>query len=73
MFRPEWEDRFDVGLGDEEGLRMAIRLARRWEAAKIRFVSAVTTGLASAFLLISSAGMMYAYHRFAPAIPDPSR
>ncbi len=37
-----------LGLGDEEGLRMAIRLARGWEAAKIRFVSAVTTGLASA-------------------------
>ena len=30
-------------------------------------------GSASAFLLISSAGMMYAYHRFAPAIPDPSQ
>ena len=40
-----------LGLGDEEGLRMAIRLARGWEAAKIRFVSALTTGLASAFLL----------------------
>ncbi|HEY5728679.1 MAG TPA: hypothetical protein VIS72_01415 [Anaerolineales bacterium] len=30
-------------------------------------------GSASAFLLISSVGMMYAYHKFAPAIPDPSR
>lgn len=30
-------------------------------------------GSASAFLLISSAGMMYAYRRFAPAIPDQAR
>ncbi|WKZ48483.1 MAG: hypothetical protein QY306_03820 [Anaerolineales bacterium] len=30
-------------------------------------------GSASAFLLISSAGMIYTYHRFAPAILDPSR
>ena len=30
-------------------------------------------GSASAFLLISSAGMIYTYRRFAPAIPDPSR
>ena len=47
-----------LGLGDEEGLRMAIRLARGWEAAKIRFVSAVTTGLASAFLLAVGAGII---------------
>lgn len=47
-----------LGLGDEEGLRMAIRLARGWEAAKIRFVSAVTTGLASAFLLAVGAGIV---------------
>ena len=47
-----------LGLGDEEGLRMAIRLARGWEAAKIRFVSAVTTGLASAFLLAIGAGIV---------------
>ena len=47
-----------LGLGDEEGLRMAIRLARGWEAAKIRFVSAVTTGLASAFLLAVGAGIL---------------
>jgi CheY-like chemotaxis protein len=47
-----------LGLGDEEGLRMAIRLARGWEAAKIRFVSAVTTGLASAFLLALGAGIV---------------
>ena len=37
---------------------MAIRLARGWEAAKIRFVSALTTGLASAFLLAIGAGIV---------------
>lgn len=47
-----------LGLEDEEGLRMAIRLARGWEAAKIRFVSAVTTGLASAVLLAIAAGVV---------------
>jgi CheY-like chemotaxis protein len=47
-----------LGLEDEEGLRMAIRLARGWEAAKLRFVSAVTTGLASALLLALGAGIM---------------
>jgi len=30
-------------------------------------------GSASAFLLISSAGMIYTYRRFAPAIPDQAR
>lgn len=47
-----------LGLKDEEGLRMAIRLARGWEAAKLRFVSAVTTGLATALLLSIGAGVM---------------
>jgi DNA-binding NarL/FixJ family response regulator len=47
-----------LGLGDEEGLRMAIRLARGWEAAKVRFVSALTTGLASAILLAIGAGLV---------------
>jgi DNA-binding NarL/FixJ family response regulator len=47
-----------LGLGDEEGLRMAIRLARGWEAAKIRFVSTIATGLASAFLLAVGAGIV---------------
>jgi CheY-like chemotaxis protein len=47
-----------LGLGDEEGMRMAIRLARGWEAAKSRFVSAVTTGLASALLLAIAAGIV---------------
>lgn len=47
-----------LGLKDDEGLRMAIRLARGWEAAKMRFVSAVTTGLASALLLALAAGIV---------------
>ena len=47
-----------LGLGDEEGLRMAVRLARGWEAAKTGFVSALTTGLASAFLLAIGAGIV---------------
>lgn len=47
-----------LGLEDEEGLRMAIRLARGWEAAKTRFVSAMTTGFASAVLLAIAAGVV---------------
>ena len=47
-----------LGLGDEEGLRMAVRLARGWVAAKTGFVSALTTGLASAFLLAIGAGIV---------------
>ena len=47
-----------LGLKDDEGLRMAIRLARGWEAAKLRFVSAVTTGIASALLLALGAGLV---------------
>lgn len=47
-----------LGLEDEEGLRMAIRLARGWEAAKGRFFSAMTTGIASAVLLAFAAGVV---------------
>ena len=47
-----------LGLEDEEGLRMAIRLARGWEAAKLRFLSAVVTGVGSAFLLALGAGVV---------------
>jgi CheY-like chemotaxis protein len=47
-----------LGLEDEEGVRMAIRLARGWEAAKIRFLSAITTGIAAAFLLAVGAGIV---------------
>jgi CheY-like chemotaxis protein len=47
-----------LGLDDEEGFRLAIRWARGWETAKLRFVAAVATGLASAFLLAIGAGIM---------------
>lgn len=47
-----------LGLTDEEGLQMAIRLARGWEAAKLRFLSTITTGFASACLLALGAGLM---------------
>lgn len=46
------------GLEDEEGLRMAIRLARGWDAAKSRFMSSMTTGVASALLLALGAGIV---------------
>jgi hypothetical protein len=45
-------------LEDEEGLRMAIRLARGWEAAKLKFFSAIATGLGSALLLAVGAGLV---------------
>lgn len=47
-----------LGLKDGEGLRMAIRLARCWEAAKLHFVSTVTTGLASALLVALGVGLV---------------
>lgn len=47
-----------LGLEDEEGLRMAIRLARGWEAAKMRFFSAIATGLGTALLLALGAGII---------------
>jgi CheY-like chemotaxis protein len=47
-----------LGLEDEEGLRMAIRLARGWEAAKLKFFSAIATGLGSALLLAVGAGLV---------------
>lgn len=47
-----------LGLDDEEGLRMAIRLARGWEAAKGRFFSAIAAGIGSAFLLAVGAGIV---------------
>ena len=46
-----------LGVEDAEGLRLAVRLARGWEQAKIKFFSALTTGLASAFLLALGAGI----------------
>jgi CheY-like chemotaxis protein len=47
-----------LGIQDGEGLRMAIRLARGWDAAKSRFISAVSTGIASALLLALGAGIV---------------
>ena len=47
-----------LGLADQEGVRLAIRFARGWEAAKGRFVSTLTTGVASAVLLAIGAGLI---------------
>lgn len=47
-----------LGLHDEEGLRMAVRLARGWDAAKARFTAAIATGLGSALLLALGAGIV---------------
>ncbi|HRY24034.1 MAG TPA: response regulator [Geminicoccaceae bacterium] len=47
-----------LGLHDEEGVRMAVRLARGWDAAKSRFAAAIAAGLASALLLAVSAGIV---------------
>ena len=47
-----------LGLDDEEGLRLAIRLARGWETAKVRFFSAIVTGIGSAVLLALGAGIV---------------
>jgi hypothetical protein len=47
-----------LGVEDTEGLKLAIRFARGWEEAKQRFVSALTTGIASAFLLALGAGII---------------
>jgi DNA-binding NarL/FixJ family response regulator len=47
-----------LGLDDAEGVRLAVRLARAWEAAKAKFVSALATGIASAFLLALGAGFV---------------
>ncbi|MDX6750063.1 hypothetical protein SH611_09620 [Geminicoccaceae bacterium 1502E] len=47
-----------LGLEDAEGVRLAVRLARAWDAAKGRFVSALATGIASAFLLALGAGIV---------------
>lgn len=47
-----------LGLCDEEGLRMAVRLARGWETTKTRFVQALATGIASALLLALGSGVI---------------
>lgn len=47
-----------LGLHDEEGLRMAVRLARGWDAAKARFTAAIAAGFGSALLLALGAGII---------------
>lgn len=47
-----------LGLDDPEGVRLAVRLGRAWEAAKSKFLSGIATGIASAFLLALGAGVM---------------
>ena len=47
-----------LGLDDEEGLRLAIRLARGWETTKVRFFSAIVTGIGSSVLLALGAGIV---------------
>ncbi len=47
-----------LGFDDTEGVRLAVRLARGWEAAKARFVSALATGIASALLVAIGAGII---------------
>lgn len=55
-----------LGLDDHEGVRLAVRLARGWEAAKAKFLSALATGIASALLLALGAGII-AMLRSAPS------
>ena len=47
-----------LGLDDVEGVKLAVRLARAWEAAKSKFLSGLATGVASAFLLAVGAGIV---------------
>ena len=47
-----------LGLDDEDGVKTAIRLARAYETARSRFWSAVTSGIASAFLIALGVGLI---------------
>lgn len=47
-----------LGFDDPEGVRIAVRLGRAWEAAKVKFLSGIATGFASAFLLAMGAGIV---------------
>lgn len=47
-----------LGLDDEDGVKTAIRLARAYENARSRFWSAVTSGLASGFLIALGVGLV---------------
>ena len=46
-----------LGFHDDEGVRMAVRLARGWDAAKSHFVGAMVTGVASAALVALAVGL----------------
>lgn len=47
-----------LGMSDEEGMRMAIRLARGWDATKAKFIQALATGIAGALLLALGSGIL---------------
>lgn len=47
-----------LGFHDDEGVRMAVRLARGWDAAKSHFLGAMVTGVASAALLALAVGLV---------------
>lgn len=47
-----------LGLRDDEGLRMAIRLARGWDSTKVKFMQALATGIAGALLLALGSGIL---------------
>ena len=47
-----------LGLDDEDGMKSAIRLARAYENARSRFWAAVTSGLASGFLIALGVGLV---------------
>lgn len=47
-----------LGLDDEDGLRDAVKLARTYENARVRFWSAITSGLASGFLVAMGVGLL---------------
>ena len=47
-----------LGLDDEDGVKSAIRLARAYETARSRFWAAVTSGLASGFLIALGVGLV---------------
>lgn len=47
-----------LGLQDEEGVKTAIRLARAYENARSQFWSAITSGLASGFLIALGIGLI---------------
>lgn len=46
-----------LGFHDDEGVRMAVRLARGWDAAKSHFMGALLTGVASAALVALAIGL----------------